>query len=322
MRGMPFIEHISERVGRNPFNEARTIALFTVVSSTACLRLLLRRAINMGQAKIKQRTAFAPQLIEEWESDDCVNFAIALARLTGWLLHVDWWATSTEHRRDIPPDQLKPLRVYVADNQDRIFDVRGVKSIAEFNERIVVNLARKIGSGYGGVLTRFYEEVKLSSLPLRSQPDEEKIACAMIEIQANSHFLSAIPVRNLPCIPSHHAARFTYGLCAAFAEAMCQLTGLQPAALLAVRFSPLFEETRRGESGYFHSVVLHADGMAEDSWGKASLEEISSRFGVIEFKISGDEHRVVIENLQRSSSDRYEVALKDAIELIQMHRPR
>lgn len=39
----------------------------------------------MGQAKIKQRAAFAPQFVEEWESDDCVNFAVALARLTGWL---------------------------------------------------------------------------------------------------------------------------------------------------------------------------------------------------------------------------------------------
>ena len=64
----------------------------------------------MGEAKIKQRAAFAPQLIESWEADGCVNFAIALARLTGWLLHVDWWAPSS--REDIPPDQLKPLRVY------------------------------------------------------------------------------------------------------------------------------------------------------------------------------------------------------------------
>jgi hypothetical protein len=210
----------------------------------------------------------------------------------------------------------------VADNRDLIFDVRGVKSIVEFNERTVVNLARKIGLGYGGVLTRFYDEVKLFSLPLRHQPDEEKIARAIIEIEANPHFLSAIPIRKPPYIPAHQAAKFTYGRCAAFAEAMHELTGLQPTALLAIRFSPLFEGTRRGESGYFHSVVLHADGMAEDSWGKAPLEEISSRFGVIEFKISNDEHRMVVENLQRTSSDRYKIALKEAIELIQMHRRR
>lgn len=35
----------------------------------------------MGQAKIKQRAAFAAHSIEEWEAEDCVNFAVALARL-------------------------------------------------------------------------------------------------------------------------------------------------------------------------------------------------------------------------------------------------
>ncbi|MFX5756819.1 hypothetical protein ABTE27_22990, partial [Acinetobacter baumannii] len=64
----------------------------------------------MGQAKIKQRTAFTPRAIGEWEANDCVNFAVALARLTGWLLHVDWWSVSAERREDIPLDQLTPLR--------------------------------------------------------------------------------------------------------------------------------------------------------------------------------------------------------------------
>jgi hypothetical protein len=47
----------------------------------------------MGQAKINRSENFPIQLIEEWEADDCVNFAVALARITGWLLHVDWWTT-------------------------------------------------------------------------------------------------------------------------------------------------------------------------------------------------------------------------------------
>lgn len=276
----------------------------------------------MGQAKLKQRVAFAPQLVVEWEADDCVNFAVALARLTGWLLHVDWWSTSTEQRDDIPLDQLKPLRVYVADNRDRIFDVRGIRSIVDFNKRVLMDRIHKIGTGSGGVYTRHYDEAGLASLPLRSSPDEAKIGRAMAEIQSNRYFLAGIPARKPPCIPAYQAARFTYGLCAAFAEAMRELTGLQPVALLAIRFSPLFEGTRRSESGYFHSVVLHPDGMAEDSWGKASLEDIASRFGVIEFKTSSDEHRIVIEKIQRSSIDRYESALRDASDLIRTHRPQ
>lgn len=274
----------------------------------------------MGQAKIKQRQAFAPQLIEEWEADDCVNFAVALSRLTGWLLHVDWWSPSTKQQEDVPLDQLKPLRVYVADNHDRIFDIRGVKSLVEFNERIIKKLFDKIGSRYGSVDCRFYDEAKLSSLPLRIKPDEAKIACALREIQANPHFLSSIPARKSPYIPAYQAARFSYGRCAAFAEAMHELTGLQPVALLAIRFSPLFERTARSKSGYFHSVVMHTDGNAEDAWGKASLKDIASRFGVVDFTTCSDEHRIVVENIQRSSADLYKGALKDAIELIQAHR--
>ena len=82
----------------------------------------------MGQAKIKQRVAFAPHLIAAWEAEGCVNFAFALARLTGWLLHVDWWTPSTDYTVDTPIEQMRPLRVYAADNHDLIFDVRGVKT--------------------------------------------------------------------------------------------------------------------------------------------------------------------------------------------------
>lgn len=274
----------------------------------------------MGQAKIKQRAAFASHLIDTWEADNCVNFAVALARLTGWLLHVDWWSTSTEHLEDIPLDRLTPLRVYVADNRDAIFDVRGNRSIVEFNERVIVNLARRIGSGSGGVYTRFYSEPELAALPLRHQPDETKIAAATLAIQANPHFLASIPARTPPCLPAYQAARFSYGRCAAFAEAMQELTGLRPVALLAIRFAPLFEGTRRGENGYFHSVVLHPDGKAEDSWGIAPLAEIASRFGVLEFKASSAEHRAVVAKIQASSAERYASALQDARVLIQAHR--
>lgn len=274
----------------------------------------------MGQAKIKQRAAFAPHLIEEWEADDCVNFAVGLARMTGWLLHVDWWSTSTTHADDMPLDQLTPLRVYVADNQDRIFDVRGVRSIREFNQNILFKLIRKNGLGNGGVYTRFYDEAKLASLPLRSPPDEAKIARAIETIRGNPQFLAAVPARAQPCMPAHKAAKYSYGHCAAFAQMLHELTGLEPVALLAVRFSPHFEGTRRSESGFFHSVVLHPDGLAEDAWGKASLNAIANRFGVVEYKVSSEEHRRVVEKIQQSSHDVFETARKDALDLTRAYR--
>lgn len=273
----------------------------------------------MGQAKIKRSEGFASQLIEEWEADDCVNFAVALARTTGWLLHVDWWSTSPPGE-DISVDKLKPLRVYLADNRDRIFDVRGVKTIDEFNQGTIIKIAKRIGTGVGGVLTRYYDEATLSSLPLRSQPDEIKVARAIEVIKANSIYLASIPQRPKPCIPAYDAARYTFGRCAAFAEAMHELTGLQPVGLLATRFSPLFEGTRRAENGYFHSIVMHSDGMAEDAWGKASVDEIASRFGAIEFQTCTDVHRSTVENLRRASAKIYEYELKTALDIIRAHR--
>lgn len=153
----------------------------------------------MGQAKIKQRAAFAPHLIATWEAEGCVNFAFALARLTGWLLHVDWWTPSTDYTVDTPIEKMRPLRVYVADNHDLIFDVRGVKSIVDFNEGSIAPLARKFGSG--GVRTRFYDELGISALQLQFQIDEEKIAQATEAIKENSYFLAAIPLRQPPVSP-------------------------------------------------------------------------------------------------------------------------
>lgn len=275
----------------------------------------------MGQAKVKQRATFSDALIREWESEDCVNFAVALGRLTGWLIHVDWWTTSLDPEDDSPEDSFIPLRVYVGDNRDRVFDVRGNKSIFEFTERTIKNLALKVSNGNGGVRTRFYEEKRLSTLPLKYTPNEEKINQAMLRIQENNLFLSTIPARKIPLIPAWQAAQFTYGRCTAYAEALKEIVGLQPVALLAKRFSPSFEGTRRSASGYFHSIVLHPDGIGEDSWGKSSVDEIASRFGVLEYQISIREHEEVIENHLRNSGELFQNALKQAKELIMLYRP-
>jgi hypothetical protein len=198
--------------------------------------------------------------------------------------------------------------------------VRGVKSIVDYNERIIRPLAIKMQTGNGGVYTRFYGEEDLAALPLRVQPDEANIERASEAITANRHFLASIPQRTPPYLPAHKAAKFTYGRCAAYAEAMQELTGLRPVGLLAKRFSPLFEGTKRSTEGYVHSVVIHPDGMAEDSWGKASLRNIAERFGAIEFTTSSDVHRSVVSSIRSNSGDRYLAALQEARELIRLYR--
>lgn len=275
---------------------------------------------RMGQARIKQRAAFAPNLIEEWETNDCVDFAVALARITGWLLQVDWLSNSVEHQESITTDKLRPLRVHVADNSELVFDVRGVRSFFEYNERIIQPLATKMQLSGGGVYTRYYSEEGLTRQPLRVQPNEANIKRASEAIALNFHFLASIPQRNSPSLPADRAATFTYGRCAPYAEAMKELTGLTPVGLIAKRFSPRFEGTKRAASGYVHSVVIHPDGMAEDSWGKAPLSEIAGRFGVIEFSTSEEAHRSVVARLCHNSNDLYSAALHEAQELIRLHR--
>lgn len=65
---------------------------------------------------------------------------------------------------------------------------------------------------------------------------------------------------------------------------------------------------------------MHPDGVAEDYWVKAPLEDIANRFGVIEFKISSNEHRIVIDDLQRNAAERCQVTLNDARQHISNYR--
>ena len=70
--------------------------------------------------KKKRPTPFPDYILRDWEASDGVNFAVALARITGWLLHVDWW-TPTDNKEAV--ENMKSLRVYVGNNSNHIYDV-------------------------------------------------------------------------------------------------------------------------------------------------------------------------------------------------------
>lgn len=271
----------------------------------------------MGQAKLKQSALFTPDVIAEWESEKCVNFAIALARATKWLLHVDWWVPSTDPHNNIPFEMCMPLRVYVADNQYDVFDVRGIRKMFSFQLRTIRELAQR--NGRGSLRTGYYSEESLAAAPLLNKPDEGKIDRATQLIEQNAAYLAAIPKRTLPLIPAYQAADFAYGRCVPYAEALSAVTGLMPVALMAVRFAPEFAGTQTGENGYIHSVVLHADGMGEDSWGKAPLAEIAARFGVTQYRLGREEHQKAVKSLQRNSPNEYKAAVDEAKALIKQY---
>ncbi len=261
----------------------------------------------MGQAKLKQRVAFSPQIVADWEAELCVNFAVALSRLTGWILHVDWWSPSVDRKEEVPIGSMRPLRFYVADNHDQVFDVRGFRSVEEFTLRTIHPLAVPYGSG--SVRTRYYAEETLITLPLPKYPAETNVAEAIDAINANNAYLMAIPKRAVDGLPAHQAATFTFGRCGPFSEALKELTGLPVVALVADRYTPLFG---LGELGYVHSVLLHPDGSVEDAWGISSVEHVAERFGLAEFHLDAQEHERVIANLKRNTPERYEKVFAEA----------
>lgn len=265
----------------------------------------------MGQAKLKQRGAFPAPLVEEWEAELCINFAVALARLTNWILHVDWWTPSTDRNADVPIEQMRPLRVYVGDNHDQVFDVRGIRSVEDFAHRTIEPLGRQYGTG--GITTRFYSEEKLSELPLPGRLDERPLARATAAIESNATFLESISKRPAGGIPAYLAATFTFGRCAVFAEALRELTGLVPVALIADRYMPRWAG---GRIGYIHSMLMHPDGSVEDVWGRSSVSEVARRFQVAEHRLSFDEHQRVVNELKRDSPTGYERALAEAREAL------
>lgn len=114
-------------------------------------------------------------------------------------------------------------------------------------------------------------------------------------------------------MPSHLAANFSFGRCAIFATAMHDLTKLPVTAVIADSYSAQFDYSKLG---YAHSIILHGDNEAEDSWGKQSIERIVSRYGIERYRLSEDEHWRVNENLKTNSKEKYDQAYAESVQLI------
>ena len=165
---------------------------------------LLKRRPNglvaMGAAKRKRSMAFSPTQIGEWKLDHCVNFAVALARLTGWLIHVDWLSDDPTPDDERPVAKMTPLRVYVGNDSEKVFDVYGIKTFYDFNQHTIRPLAieRKALDLTMRRRHRILWRRKLATLPLRSAPDDAKVLNAMAVIRSVPAYLTAIPERSWP----------------------------------------------------------------------------------------------------------------------------
>lgn len=277
--------------------------------------MLLFNSYFYSMSNRKVMTSFSPSQIKAWEDGDCVNFAVALARLTGWLLHVDWGAHSLD--RDLPVSEMVSLRVYVGDNHDNIYDVRGKRKIKGFTETFIKPRVRQLGLMTSAINSRYYSEEKLWTLPLRVRPDEARIINSMEIIKNNTDFLQKIPQRIKPLIPAHLAADFTFGNCVVYAAALEDLTGLAATAISALEYNELFHGNKLD---FVHAFNLHPDGLAEDAWGVQPLHYIAERFGMVKYTLSESEFRRINEKVKLTSADVYEKWYAKAVELIKQYR--
>ena len=253
---------------------------------------------------------FPEYLLRDWEASDGVNFAVALSRITGWLLHVDWWSP-TDNNEAV--ENMKSLRVYVGNNANQVYDLKGIQTIATFSQNIIKPIAQKRGVNHGGIATRYYSENQLFNLPLRVKPDEDRIHAVQKLVILNTDFLEKIPKRQEPNIPAHIAAKFTFGYCNPFANALSDLKGYKPVAIIAKEYNRLFHLNK---PGYIHSFTLDKDGNSIDIWGKDTIENITQRFGATKYYLDESEHFKVTQTLKSNSPKKYQEIYEESITII------
>jgi len=263
----------------------------------------------MTKKSISNSSAFPNSLIKHWEKSDGINFAIALSRITGWILQID---LLTPHE-NAPLDELIPLRAYVETNEDIIYDFTGKRGIIAFNRYVVMPIAvQRATNGKEHICTRCYEEIGLTEVKLRERPSEIEIERATKAIIANSAFLEMIPKRLNPEIPAYHAVKFSQGNCIPFAEALSSITGLSAFGLSVTKYRP----ECGNPLGFCHVVLMHADGTVEDSWGRQDLEQVLKRFYILEFELEKEIYSYHRERQLREYPDRYQQAYDLAIKLL------
>lgn len=263
----------------------------------------------MKVIKALKSKSFPDVLIKQWENNDGVDFAIALARLTGWMLQVDWLAGSENEELE----NMIPVRVYVETNRDVVFDFTGKKSIMAFNKYVITPLAMKrIKKGVQNISTRCYTEEALRELPLRVRATNYGIERATIALLANTDYLALIPKRQNLHISGHDASQFSHGNCVPYAEAIHDLTNLPAVGIEVLKYA----DECGSRLGFCHAVILHPDGNVEDSWGIQPLSVILERFYIKEYKMGPQIFLEAKERQRKEYSERYDKAYVKARSLL------
>lgn len=255
--------------------------------------------------KKQSSNGFLPHLVREWDEEDGVNFAIALTRMTRWILYVAF-VTDISGKKIV-------LRMFVGNHLREVYDFSGHIDYSSFLQTKLFPIAQERTNSIYAISTCYYHESELEQVPLRTMPNEQKIRLAQEAILKNTLFLAPIKIRDERNIPAFFCARYSFDYCSIFADAKRDLHQLPAFAIDVKKYEEKYFEPTLG---YCYSINMHPDGQYEDVWGKQPLEIILKRFGILEYELSESMHISVSAKLKKSDTIKYNHFYEESVFLI------
>ena len=205
-----------------------------------------------------------------------------------------------------------PLRYYVANNSNLIFDFKGIFDVVEFVDYVTYPLLRKINNR--NILNVVTDNISINEIINLGNSNEVDDITKVIE--NNHNYLNEIPKRRHPRVPSSIATKFMFGHCNVFAQTMFELKNYKPIAIIATKYNDCFSNSKLG---YVHSIVVNDIGEYIDIWGIDSLENILKRYEIAEYYLSYEEHIEINQQLKNNSKDIYDVIYKESTDIIKKY---
>ena len=242
-------------------------------------------AITMGG-----RGRFSAEFVSACEASLCVDWAVAFERITGWPVHIVHIAKL-------------PVRAFCEDDGRWVFDVLGMMSPIRHGDIVGPRVKDREWPEAAFIDGKARTKLKIGIACVGAdrlqdydlKADEQRVAACEIAIRANAAYLGLVPERTKPWAAARDIARYSFGGCVVYAEALSRITGLPAVTMTPLGMTPGVQM----RSGGFHDALLHPDGTLEDIWGRFPAERVAARHGMLDWEISAEPHgRMVAEALR------------------------
>lgn len=228
----------------------------------------------MGESKRRRLSGeipaapyFSGAFAEECEKNRMAAFSIAISRLTGWPIMVLVSGKAL-------------LRCAAVTSSGKLYDTFGVIDRGALFQKVAKAFPRAQNLSIEQLFMDPDELIEMTGI------DASLVDRASKEIADNDRFKAILKDRPFPRYPAIELREFSGAFCVAFAYALAERTGAQVAELTGEgpdgqQFVAEGETSKR----FFHYVVKHSDTDVEDVWGRASPEQVATRFGLVRFTL-------------------------------------